>query len=273
MPLPKIEHPLSFIEVPSTKKSIRFRPFLYKEEKILLGAQQSQNYKDIVEAMKQIVNNCDVESKLDVESMATFDLMYLYLKLYAISVKNIINLEYYDNEERAALEYVKTLTDGANTVIEEVTKKVNSQYDANLKSYKDINVKPYKFPVDLNTIEVQFPTEAFNKIKISDKGGIILSYPKVSITDSVLNADSPDILSEIIKACITTYYDNDGMYEFALASEAEKNEFIDSLSIPVLEQIKDFFINAPKIEHVITYKNSLGHERHIVLSKLEDFFS
>ena len=102
MALPKLMHPTFELTVPSTKQKYKFRPFVVKEEKLLLMAKQSTEQNDIVNVLKQIITNCDVGSQLDVESLASFDVEYLFLKLRAKSVNNLIDLSYtdYEDEER-----------------------------------------------------------------------------------------------------------------------------------------------------------------------------
>lgn len=98
MPLPKIMHPMIDVEIPSTKKKIRVRPYLVKEEKILMFAKQSGNNNDMLGAIKQIVQNCIVD-KVDVNKLAVFDLEYLFLKLRALSVNNVAKISIKDEED------------------------------------------------------------------------------------------------------------------------------------------------------------------------------
>ena len=97
--LPKIQYPVHTIIVPSTKKKVNFRPFLVKEEKILLMAKESEKDSDILMAVKQIVNNCSTDPKFDVNSLSIFDLEYIFLKLRAASVDNTIKISYKDLED------------------------------------------------------------------------------------------------------------------------------------------------------------------------------
>ena len=144
MTLPKIPHPTFTLEVPSTKKKLTFRPFLVKEEKILLMAKTSQDENDVLSAVKQIVNNCCETKGFDVNKIAIFDLEYLFLKIRASSVGNMISLSYNDLEDK----------------------------------------KQYSFEVDLNKIEVEFPAKSVsNKIEINGKTGILMSYPPASLYD------------------------------------------------------------------------------------------
>jgi T4 bacteriophage base plate protein len=98
MALPKIEHPIFTIQIPSSKKNIKFRPFLVKEEKILLIAKESNKENDMMLAIKQIVNNCCLED-LDIDKLPIFDLEFLFLQLRAQSVNNTVNVSYRDLED------------------------------------------------------------------------------------------------------------------------------------------------------------------------------
>ena len=98
MSLPKIEYPIHLINIPSINKKIKFRPFLVKEEKLLLMAKESDNLADNLLATKQVINNCCLEP-LDINKLAIFDLEYIFLKLRALSVDNMVKLSYVDNED------------------------------------------------------------------------------------------------------------------------------------------------------------------------------
>ena len=95
----KIDYPIYTIEIPSTKQKARFRPFLVKEEKLLLMAKESENSADILTAVKQIVNNCAIDPNFDVDKLAVFDLELIFIKLRAFSVDNIIKVAYKDLED------------------------------------------------------------------------------------------------------------------------------------------------------------------------------
>ena len=99
MALPKIKNPVFSLEVPSTKKEIEFRPFLVKEEKILLIAGESGTTKDIIRAVKQFINNCVLTEDFDIDKLAMFDLEYIFLKIRANSVNNIIEFTVTDEDD------------------------------------------------------------------------------------------------------------------------------------------------------------------------------
>lgn len=233
MPLPKIEQPLFEMTIPSTEKKIIYRPFLVREEKILLMAQQSGNAMDIVRALKQIITNC-IQDNIDVDALATFDLEYMFLMLRSTSVNNIVNLSYKDNEDEQI----------------------------------------YKFDVDLNDIKIiKDPTNDPN-IQVSDTIGIKLRYPNVNLTESITQYETEaEILSYFITNCIESIYDADNVYLASDYTKEELDEFFDGLDVKTFEKVKLFFDTMPKMLYTIKYQNSLGHDREIELSTLQDFFT
>jgi T4 bacteriophage base plate protein len=232
--LPKIDYPVNAIKVPSTGKSIKFRPFLVKEEKLLLMAKESNNESDILHAIKQVVNNCSTEPKFDVDSLTIFDVEYVFLKLRSMSVDNKITVSYKDFEDE----------------------------------------KVYEFEIDLNQVEVDFPKDCDKNIKISSKSGILLKYPSASLYDDKEFMESDkEYLFELIVRCIDKIYEGDNIYESKDYKLADLRSFIENIDIKTFEKIKLFLVNLPKLKHVIKYKNSLGNDREIVLTSLTDFFT
>jgi len=232
--LPKIDLPIYNINIPSLKNSFKFRPFLVKEEKLLLMAKESENQSDILVAIKQIVNNCVLDKKLDVNKLSLSDLEYIFLKLRAVSVDNIVKVAYKDTEDN----------------------------------------KIYEFEVDLNEVELILPENANNNIRITENAGIIMRYPPASLYDDkdFLNLEK-DYMFELIVRCIDKIYLGEEVYEAKQYKKKQLDEFLENLSIKVFEDIQKFLLNSPKVEHKIKYKNSLNNDREIVLSSLNDFFT
>jgi hypothetical protein len=233
MSLPKIEYPIYNINVPSLKKNYTFRPFLVKEEKLLLMAKESDNPSDSLSAIKQVVNNCLLE-KLDINKLSIFDLEFIFLKLRAVSVDNKIKVSYKDSEDN----------------------------------------KVYDFEIDLNTIEVKYPENIDNVIKINDKVGMTMKYPSASLYDDkeFLSLEK-DYMFELIIRCIDNVFVEDEIYNVKDYKRQELEEFLENLDIKTFESVNEFLMTAPKIEHTIEYKNEMGNDRKIVLSSLNDFFS
>lgn len=232
--LPKIDYPVYKIKIPSLKKDFQFRPFLVKEEKLLLMAKESENSSDILSAIKQIINNCAIDSKFDVNKLAVFDLEYVFLKLRAISVDNMVKVSYKDKEDD----------------------------------------KIYDFDINLDDVQVKFPEKIDNVIKITDKSGIVMKYPSASLYDDkdFLNIEK-DYMFELIVRCIDTIYYEDQVYKASEYKKSDLNEFLENLNVKVFDTIQQFLINVPRMEYKIEYVNEKDHKREILLSSLNDFFT
>lgn len=232
--LPKIDYPILNLKVPSTKKEYMFRPFLVKEEKILFMAKESKNNIDILNAVKQVVQNCCLDSKFDIDSVAIFDLEYLFLKLRSFSIDSVVNISIRDSEDN----------------------------------------KVYEFTIDLEKIEVTFPKKVNNTIKINEKVGLVLKYPSASLySDENFLKLEKDHLFELIVRCIDKIYDGEEIYEAKDVPKTELAEFIENLNVKIFEKVHEFLMSTPKISHKIDYENSLGTKRSIEFNSLNDFFS
>lgn len=234
MALPKIDKPLFEMLLPSQKKQVKFRPFVVKEEKILLVAQQSGQEKDIVRAIKQILSNCVQDEGFDVNELTTFDLEYMFLKLRAKSVNNMIEVSYRDVEDD----------------------------------------KVYDFKVDLDEVDMLQQGKVDNNIKITDTVGVVMKYPSINIIEAVPeNLTAADLVEFLVRSCIDVIYDEDAVYPAKDCTEEELTDFIESLDIETFTKIREFFDNLPRMYYKIEYKNSLGNERVIELTTLSDFFT
>ena len=163
-----------------------------------------------------------------------FDLEYLFLKIRANSVNNKVELVFKDLEDE----------------------------------------KEYKFEVDLNAIEVEYPKNADPKIPIDEKMGIMMRYPSATIYDDKnFLSLGQDALFELMIRCIDKIYKDDELIDASTYTREEIAEFVDSLSVSTFEKIQSFLTNAPTMKHLITYRNSLGNERKIELTTLTDFFT
>jgi hypothetical protein len=232
--LPKLNHPIHNIEVPSLKKKKNFRPFLVKEEKILLMAKESDDSNDILVAVKQIVNNCSLDLDFNIDDLALFDLEYIFLQLRAVSVDDILTVSYRDNQDE----------------------------------------KIYDFDIKLKDIKIDIPKETKNVIKITDDIGMIMKYPSTKLyEDKEFLNEKDEQLFKLIVRCVDKIYKGDEIYDLRDYSSSEIEDFLENLSVKVFEQVQTFFENCPKLHHTIKYKNSLGNERTIELNSLNDFFT
>jgi hypothetical protein len=233
MKLPEIKSPLFQITIPSTKKEISFRPFLVKEEKILLMAQQSGDEADIYRALLQIINNCSTEA---LSNLTQFDCEYIFLKLRANSVNNIIDFIYTDpvTEEKVDL-------------------KLN---------LKDVEVSTQD-DIDFNVVILEDPLL-----------GLKLKYPTINEIIAIKSeSSSEDTLTKIIMACIDDVYEADDLHQFKDYPEAERIKFIDSMTVPALEKIQTFISKIPSLSHEIKFEKKDGSKESIKLEGLKDFFT
>ena len=241
MALPKIKIPLFDVTIPSTKKDAKFRPFLVKEEKILLIAQSGGSKREMVNSLKQVINNCVTMldgTDVDVDALTTFDLEYIFLKIRSKSVENVVKLKYLDHEDE----------------------------------------KEYEFEVRLDDIAIKYSPDHSNKVKINDDIGIVLRYPTASIINTFDKEEDED-LSEteisiaMVKHCIDKIYDKEQVYLVSECAPGELDEFIDSMNVKAFEGIQKFFESMPTMYHKIEYTNSKGTASVIELTTLDDFFT
>lgn len=234
MKLPKIDVAVFELQIPSTKETKLFRAYVGREEKILLIAKESGDVKDIILSLKQVIQNCCVDEQFDTNDLTTFDIEYLFLKLRARSVDNIVSVTYEDNE------------DG----------------------------EQYSFDVNLNEVEMLQKADQDNVIKITEKVGLIMRYPSAKILNNMPNFDnSTEEFSYLVRSCIKEVYDDESVYPSEDYSVNDLDEYVENLPIPVLSKIKDFLTNMPKMHYELEYTNNKGTERKIVLRSLSDFFT
>jgi hypothetical protein len=232
MALPKIDLPLFELTIPSTNKKVKFRPFTVKEEKILLIAQESNDSKQMVLAIKQILNNCLQD--IDVNSLATFDLQYVLLNIRAKSVNNEVTFNIKDPDTNESIE---------------LTIDIN---DIEIKRSKDHN-KVIKI-TDTIALQMRYPT---------------IEY--IEDIDPEQEKSSND-LYKIMVECIESVVDGDQVYKLKDFTEQEVTDFLDSLTAEVAMKIKGFFDTMPVMRYEKKYKNKNGAEKTFVAEGMETFF-
>jgi len=236
MALPKLNTPTYELEIPSTDEKIKYRPFLVKEEKILMIAMESKDNAQIINAVQEIVSSCTFD-KLDIGELPMFDVEYLFLNIRAKSVGEISKL------------------------------KILCPDDA--KTYAEVEI-------DLTKVEVQVDDGHTNKIELSDDMGMIMTYPSMKTFQErgIQNIDSKNML-DIIGSCVLQIYEEKGekVYPGKDSSKEELTEFIENLNSKQFEKIKSFFDTMPKLKHEITLKNpKTKKESKLTLTGLNDFF-
>lgn len=235
MSLPKTQHKLFDLVVPSTKAKLMVRQMLVREEKILLMGAQSKDDNEIYTCIKQVVNNCILQPKdFNIETVTIFDLEYLFLKLRSLSINSITKVAYIDQD------------DG----------------------------KSYAFEIDLNEIEIKWPEKVHDSIKVDDSIAFTLKYPTARMYNDKEFIDyEGDPYFILALKCLDKVYDGDDVIDASSTSREEISDFIDELTPEVYDQVKDFFKNQPCMEHTLIYTNAEGTERNIVLTTLSDFFT
>lgn len=234
MALPKISHPIFELTLPSTKQQIQYRPFVVREEKILLVAQASQEPSDMLNAIRQVVSNCILSEGVDVNNFASFDLEYFFLKLRSKSVGNIVQLTYRDHEDEQL----------------------------------------YTFDVDLDSVQIVDQPDHTNTIDVPDGYKLTLKYPSSKLLDVAMKSeDEGTLLFNMVKLCADVLYRDNDVYKFSEQTDEEIDEFVSSLPVSCFEDMKKFAYTIPRMQHEIRYTNQLGSERVILLQSLNDFFT
>ena len=242
--LPKIDVPIYNVKLLSTGKSLRFRPFTVKEEKLFLMANEGEDLTNVVDTIKQILNNCILD-EFDIDSLPLFDIEHLFLNIRARSIGEVVNLKYKCN----------------NNVLDEETKEEK----------KCNNV----VQIDLNVLNIQPEKQEghTNKIEITEKLGIIMNYPNFETLKKFKDVSEADSIIKMTVNCIDYVYDADKIYYAKDSQEEDLIEFIESMQSKDLEKIKTFFDTMPKIKKDVDFKcNKCGHEEKIEVEGIQNFF-
>jgi len=235
MALPKVNTPTYELVVPSTDEKVKFRPFLVKEEKILLIAMEAQEQSGILNAVKDIVKSCTFD-KFDVRKAPIFDIEYIFLNIRAKSVGEVstVNLRCPDDNET----FVQT-------------------------------------EIDLTKVDVQITEGHTNKIELTDEMGMIMTYPTLdSFSDSTTVINASNML-DVIASCVSQIYDKKGedVYDAKDSTKQEIVDFLESLNSKQFLEIQKFFDTMPKLTHTVNIENpETKVKSDITLTGLNDFF-
>ena len=237
MALPKLGYPTFELELPSTGKTIKYRPFLVKEEKILLMALESQDEKQVISAVKDLIKNC-VISRLKVDTLPSFDLEYLFLKIRGASIGEIINL-------------TVTCLDDNETKVEAT--------------------------ININDVEVTKPEGHSNRIMFDDKSGIVMKYPSMQqfVDREFLQKEmKTDEVYGFIADSIDQIFTEDEVFDSSTTTKKEFRTFVDSLTTKQFENIQDFYVTSPKLSHTFKVINpNTGKESEYTIEGLQSFFA
>lgn len=242
MGLPKIDVPTHKTVIPSTNKTITIRPFLVKEEKILLTALAGGDAEDIAEATKQIVNNCIVSKGVDVDKLEIFDLEYLILQLRIHSIGEETKIRFLPIE---------------NTECKECSK--HREVVINLKEATVKNIADHD-----------------KKVQLTDNVGVIMKYPNAKILGKIEAAKQSNDLNDFFKViwlCVDAVYDAESITSTKDVTLEEGLEFLESLNSEQFLKMEKFFETMPKLEQTIQVKcKSCSFEQEYTLSGLDSFF-
>ena len=242
--LPKLDVPIYSVKLVSTGKDVRIRPFLVKEQKLFLMAAESEDSKETINTIKQVLRNCILDD-VDVDTLPTFDLEYLFMNLRARSVEEVVNLKYKCN----------------NTV-------------KNDKGEDTVCNGSVEFEVNLLEIQPTKHSEHENKFMLTDKIGICLRYPTFEMVQKYEQMEENEIMVNILIDCIDYLYDDEQVYYAKDSSRKELEEFVDSMQQKDLEKIKIFFDTMPELKKDVHFHcPKCKYEEDITIRGMQNFFA
>tara|TARA_Y100000114_G_C11701860_1_gene298843 strand:- start:79 stop:804 length:726 start_codon:yes stop_codon:yes gene_type:complete len=241
MPLPKINTPTFELVLPSNGKKIKYRPFLVREEKILVMAMESDDMKQITSAIIDILNNCILTKTIKIEKLSTFDIEYLFLNVRSKSVGETVEVN------------VTCPDDGVTQV---------------------------QMEIDIDSIKVQKDKNHTNIVKLDDNLSMKLKYPSMNefiennfdASDTSRSEVSQSL--DMIISCIDMIYNEEESWSANDSTKKELSEFIEQLNTKQFKDVEKFFSTMPKLSHIVKIKNpNTKVESEVVLEGLAAFFS
>ena len=239
MPLPTIATPTYELELPSTGKKIKYRPFLVKEEKLLVLALESEDTKQISTAIKAVLKNCIQTRGVKVENLPTFDIEYLFLNIRG--------------------------------------KSVGEEVEVNLIAPDD-EVTEVPVTINIDDIKIQKSEEHTNKVKLDDSLIMEMKYPSldqfIKSNFDFGEEVSMDQSFDLIASCIDKIYNEEEVWSTADCTKKEVKEFLEQMNSMQFKEIEKFFETMPKLSHSVTFKNPKTKvESTVVLEGLSSFFA
>ena len=241
MPLPKIATPSYELDLPSSGQTIKYRPFLVKEEKLLVIALESEDTKQITNSIKAVIRACILTKGVKVEALPTFDIEYLFLNIRGKSVGEDID--------------VKLICPDDNKTEVEVS-------------------------INLDDIEVKKPDDHTNEIKLDDTLMMQMKYPslnefiKTNFDPTDVNKNPMEQSFDLIGSCIDKIYTEDDVWAAGDCTKKEITEFLDSMNSTQFKKIEKFFDTMPKLTHTVKVLNpNTKVESDVVLEGLASFFA
>jgi hypothetical protein len=239
MPLPKIATPIYELEIPSLKKKIRYRPFLVKEEKILIIALESEDSKQIANAVKNVISNCILSKGIKVEDLATFDIEYLFLNIRGKSVGETVDV-------------LITCPDDGTTQV--------------------------PISINLDEINVEVDPKHSRDIKLDDSLTLRMRYPSMTefIKNNFDSGESVSVddTFDLIVSCIDQIYSEEESWAAGDSTKKELLDFVEQLSSKQFKEVEKFFETMPKLSHTLKITNpNTKVESEVVLEGLSAFFA
>lgn len=237
MALPQLVLPTYELELAASSKKIKYRPFVVKEEKLLLLALETNDEKKIEDAVRNLLKGCIQTKGVKIEDLPLFDLEYIFLNIRAVSV--------------------------------------GEQVEMNI-TCKDDNETVVKYTLDLTSVKVLKPEGHTNKIMLSENMGIIMKYPSFPefVRNSIIGkSPSTEGVMEIVSDCIEQIFDGDEVYDSSTTSKKEFLEFVEGFTNQQFENIQKFFDDIPRLEHTFSITNpKTGVESEYTITGLANFF-
>ena len=234
MALPKLNTQTFELNVPSSDQKVKFRPFLVKEEKVLLQAQQSEKPEEMANALVQVIKNCTFD-KLKADTLPSFDIEYIFLKIRSKSVGEKVDL---------------------------------------MITCPDDNETKVKHTVDLSKVEVEVGDDHNNVVKLTDTVSVVMSYPTVKTFQGAnLAAMKAEEIVSLTGRCIHQIIDGVETHERADIEDKDMDEFLENLTQGQFAEIQKFFTTMPKLKHEVKVTNPKTKKKGTVtLQGMQSFF-
>ena len=239
MPLPKISTPTYELVLPSSGKKVKYRPFLVKEEKILIMALESEDTKQITSAIKSVLSDCILSRGIKIDKLATFDIEYLFLNVRGKSVGETVEVNV-------------TCPDDGQTKVE--------------------------MEIDIDSIKIQKDSNHSNIIKLDDSLSVQMNYPSldqfIETNFDTSNNSQVDESLNVIMSCIKQVYNEEEAWEASNCTKKELRDFVESMNSKQFKEVENFFETMPKLSHKVKVMNpNTKVESEVVIEGLASFFS
>jgi hypothetical protein len=240
MALPKIDAPVYELDLPLSKKHIRFRPFLVKEQRNLMMAMESDDKDTIEKNIRQVLHNCTLTENVDIDQLPILDVEYYFIQLRARSVGEVVENKY------------------------KCENVVNDIICGNIMESQ----------LNLLDIKVNMPENVSDTIQLTSKLSVKLKYPEFSILTQSMAKTATDLAFAMVVNSIEYIFDGEQYYYAKESTPQELTEFIESLSQEQFTKIENFFENLPTLNKVVEMNcNKCGFHHKIEVEGLESFFA